>query len=661
MCLIVAVTFLPDPKHKWQVVLGRYCVVLNGLRVPLRHVTVRFTRLSRRRCLPKSRVKRVGAQDGDWPSKHKFVPTSISQQRHPFTQASPPSTLLTTVALRHLLRPALSASRTLFRMPPKQTTLGYVKPSQTTLGCVETLSAHHQYALILGGYFQNTLLTSGCSKFFTQPNGAKKPALTQQTKLSFSTKPSTKTEKKPAVDDVEDGAEVTQKPEKVAKETAKVEAEPTKGRTFATELVTLAKPIKCIDARKRGRPPATKNSTKKEPIKKEEEQEDKAADDAEDVTPASKRPRRGRRVIEDDDDEIMEHNTDVKVESKASSKPQKDSKSKTAKQKIAEPPVVETPEAEEATESASEVEEELEDEDDEDENGEVVAKARKTVQAILKSTTKDPYPDWRPGEPVPYAALCKTFSLVELTTKRLIIMEYCALFLRQVMRLTPEDLLSTVLLMINKLAPDYAGIELGIGESLIMKAIGESTGRSLAVIKQDQKEIGDLGLVAVKSRSTQPTMFKPKALTIQGVHKGLMGIATVTGNGAQGRKVDIIKKLLSAADAANPGKVDITKDKGGPSEAKFIVRFLEGKLRLGLAERTVLVSLAHAIVAHEASKKNQVPSTADIEKAESILKTVYRFVNDHPLPHMRCKHVLKFRVVSCQATMLSFQPWLSMA
>src|SRR6201996_1665390 len=106
--------------------------------------------------------------------------------------------------------------------------------------------------------------------------------------------------------------------------------------------------------------------------------------------------------------------------------------------------------------------------------------------------------------PVPYAALCTTFSLVEMTTKRLEISAHCSLFLQQVLRLTPGDLLPTVQLMINKLAADYAGIELGIGESLIMKAIGESTGRSLSVIKSDQHEIGDLGLVAAKSRSNQP-------------------------------------------------------------------------------------------------------------------------------------------------------------
>lgn len=362
-------------------------------------------------------------------------------------------------------------------------------------------------------------------------------------------------------------------------------------------------------------------------MKKEDLEE---ADEVEEAAPASKRLRGGRRIIEDDDDDepmddgpatVPEPKKAVAVKKQPASKPSK----KEAK------PVVEEVEAEAASESASEAEEELH--TDEEEKPEVKAKVRKVVQSVLTSTNKDPYPDWKPGEPVPYAALCKTFSLVEMTTKRLIIMEHCALFLRQVMRLTPDDLLPTVLLMINKLAPDYAGIELGIGESLIMKAIGESTGRSLAVIKADQKEIGDLGLVAVKSRSTQPTMFKPKPLTIRGVHKGLMDIATLSGNGAQGRKVDAIKKLLSSADSANPGKVDITKDKGGPSEAKYLVRFLEGKLRLGLAERTVLVSLAQAVVAHEAVQKDKVPSTADIDKAQSILKTVYRYASRLPLLH----------------------------
>ena len=296
------------------------------------------------------------------------------------------------------------------------------------------------------------------------------------------------------------------------------------------------------------------------------------------------------------------------------------------------------PAAEDEEESLAETESELSGEDEDVEKPLTTKKTREKIQATLKTSGKDSYPDWKPGEPVPYAALCTTFLPIELTTKRLIILAHCSLFLRQVLRLTPSELLPTVQLMINKLAADYAGIELGIGESLIMKAIGEATGRSLAVIKADHNEIGDLGLVAAKSRSNQPTMFKPKPLTVKGVLDSLMVIATITGNGAQQRKVDGIKKLLAAADIEHAGKgskgIDITKDKGGPSEAKYIVRFLEGKLRLGLAERTVLVALAHAVITHEVkSETGKIPSQEKLAEAESILKTVYRYIGPQIFKH----------------------------
>lgn len=378
------------------------------------------------------------------------------------------------------------------------------------------------------------------------------------------------------------------------------------------------------ESKKRGRPSNASKATEKaasEKIKKEEVEDE--VDEDEDV-PVTKRPRKGRKVVEEDDeDEVMGDSpaASSKPTPKRETKPVKTAASPSNRKKRGPSPKPANDSGEIATESASEAEQDAE--ESEEEKPDVVAKVRKTVQTKLTSNVKDPFPDWKPGEPVPYAALCKTFSLIELTTKRLEITSHCSLFLRQVLRLTPDDMLPTVLLMINKLAPDYAGIELGIGESLIMKAIGETTGRSLQVIKNDQKEIGDLGLVAVKSRSTQPTMFKPKPLTVRGVHKGLMDIATMSGNGAQGKKVDGIKKLLSSADSNGTGKVDITKDKGGPSEAKYLVRFLEGKLRLGLAEKTVLVSLAQAMIFHETDKLGKVPSTAEMGQAEATLKTVY--------------------------------------
>ncbi|OTA98932.1 hypothetical protein M426DRAFT_325592 [Hypoxylon sp. CI-4A] len=442
-------------------------------------------------------------------------------------------------------------------------------------------------------------------KFFGQPNGPK--AAPQQSKLSFNTKASKKTkEEEPAP------SSSAQEPSS-PKVKSDGDAKDTKKRTRSST--------------------SPKDKAKQSPtkVKVKVEVEEPAEDLEEDEAPVVKRQRKSRPRVEDDDeeDEVMADAEPAKPKKKsgtgkgASKKsPGKSSAATTTKKKITPKEEEDDDIKKEASESASEVEKEEED-DDEDEKPEVAAKAREKIQTKLQAKAKDPYPDWKPGTPVPYAALCTTFSLIELTTKRLIITEHCSLFLRQVLRLTPEDFLPTVLLMINKLAPDYAGIELGIGESLIMKAIGETTGRSLQVIKADQKEIGDLGLVAIKSRSTQPTMFKPKPLTVRGVHKGLMDIATVTGNGAQGRKVDGIKKLLSAADSHSTGKVDIHKDKGGPSEAKYLVRFLEGKLRLGLAERTVLVSIGQAMIIHEADQKGKVPSTKEMEEAEAMLKTVY--------------------------------------
>lgn len=421
-----------------------------------------------------------------------------------------------------------------------------------------------------------------------------------------------------------------------------------------------------VETKKRSRDSPAK-SKKKEKGVKEEENED------EDDEPVVKRPRRATKVEEEEEDDepiVSKSKPEPKPKAKgkasskkAQSKPVPAKKAQKGVKKVVKEEVEEEDEeaelekapsspkalARDSSESASEVEDEME--DDEDEKPEIAAKAREKVQTTLKAKTKDPYPDWKPGEPVPYAALCTTFSLIELTSKRLIIASHCSLFLRQVLRLTPDDMLPTVLLMINKLAADYAGIELGIGESLIMKAIGESTGRSLAVIKEDQKHIGDLGLVAVKSRANQPTMFKPKPLTVRGVHKGLMDVATVSGNGAQGRKVDLIKKLLSAADGQSAGKVDINKDKGGPSEAKYLVRFLEGKLRLGLAEKTVLISLAQAMVCHEIEKdgSGKVPSTEQLAKGEAILKEVHRLVS-----HLRFVQSLIMCQAIFPATMLSF-------
>ncbi|KIM66216.1 hypothetical protein SCLCIDRAFT_1211444 [Scleroderma citrinum Foug A] len=248
---------------------------------------------------------------------------------------------------------------------------------------------------------------------------------------------------------------------------------------------------------------------------------------------------------------------------------------------------------------------ESEDDDDATQNAE---------EALLRIAEVDINGGWKVGSPVPYASLANTFSLIEATTKRLektsLLTSFFLLVIQRSAKGDSNSLLQAVYLCINRLCPDYVGVELGIGESLLIKAISESTGRSISTLKAELKKEGDLGLVAMNSKNSQKTLFKPKPLTVPFVFTNLREIAQSTGHSSQAKKVSIITKLLAAC-----------KD----VEAKYIVRSLEGKLRIGNAERTVLVALAHAaILAEKDGKKWSKEKLASrLEEAAGIMKSVY--------------------------------------
>ncbi|XP_023564317.1 DNA ligase 1 [Octodon degus] len=187
---------------------------------------------------------------------------------------------------------------------------------------------------------------------------------------------------------------------------------------------------------------------------------------------------------------------------------------------------------------------------------------------------------WRQGQKVPYLAVARTFEKIEEVSARLRMVETLSNLLRSVVALSPPDLLPVLYLTLNRLGPPQQGLELGVGDGVLLKAVAQATGRQLESVRAEAAEKGDVGLVAENSRSTQRLMLPPPPLTTSGVFSKFQDIARLTGNASMTKKMDIIKGLFVACRH---------------SEARFIARALSGRLRLGLAEQSVLAALSQAV------------------------------------------------------------------
>lgn len=184
-----------------------------------------------------------------------------------------------------------------------------------------------------------------------------------------------------------------------------------------------------------------------------------------------------------------------------------------------------------------------------------------------------------------YADLAVFLERLEETSGRL---GMTAILGELLAKVKPEEMEAVVRLLQGAVAPDWEGLEVGLAEKQILKAIAIATGAStksdeaLAKLEKIYHEKGDLGLAAEEALGKlgarkQASLFGPAAQSVQEVFDTIVAIARTTGQGSQDAKQRLLAKLL----------VDAT-----PREARYITRTVAGRLRLGVADMTFLDALA---------------------------------------------------------------------
>ena len=206
-----------------------------------------------------------------------------------------------------------------------------------------------------------------------------------------------------------------------------------------------------------------------------------------------------------------------------------------------------------------------------------------------------------------FSIISDAFQKMEGTSKRLELTDILVKLLQEI----PQDVISKAIYLIQgKLRPNFEGVELGIAEKLVMKAMSKSAGIPLKKIEDDYNKGGDLGQTAenILQQKIQTT-FASEIITLEKVYETLFKISNLEGKGSQEMKMKYVSSMLNDAT---------------PQESKFILKILLGTLRLGIAENTVMDALAIAFTGKKENREiieNAYNVSSDLGKVAEVIST----------------------------------------
>lgn len=169
-------------------------------------------------------------------------------------------------------------------------------------------------------------------------------------------------------------------------------------------------------------------------------------------------------------------------------------------------------------------------------------------------------------------AFAESLERLETTRSRLATVEIIAELLTDA---GAESVEAVVYLLQGQLRPPYEGVEIGVGAKLLIRVLTEAYGTTSETVTRRFRKAGDLGLVAERlAPAGRRTM-----LSVGVAYRAMLEAARAAGPGSIERKIGLLAALLRRVTA---------------TEAKYLVRVLQGRLRLGVGDQTILEATAVA-------------------------------------------------------------------
>jgi len=190
-----------------------------------------------------------------------------------------------------------------------------------------------------------------------------------------------------------------------------------------------------------------------------------------------------------------------------------------------------------------------------------------------------------------YALIADAYEKIERTSKRLKMTDLLVNLISEI----PRELIGKIAYLTQgRVYPNFKGIELGMAEKMVTEAIAKASDVDKDVVVKEWRRTGDLGTTAENLLANKPPSEMPLE-TIE-VYNTFDRIAHTTGKGSVEEKINLLVELLK---------------KASPKEARYIVRMVTGKLRLGVGDMTFLDALAITYTGSKNTRK-------EVEKAYNL-------------------------------------------